>query len=65
MKKYDPLWHDINTLLSQLQSLNVIELVWYHYTKYNNNAPSKLLQLQIEKVQKQLDDAPNYSQEIY
>jgi hypothetical protein len=57
MKQYDEEWQAVNTLLSFLRSSNVVELVHDFYAQYNNPAPAKLLEEQIELVQKHLDNA--------
>lgn len=60
MRKYDELWNDINTLLFFLRgsSMSVVELVdRYFLDKFGNDAPGILLQEQIDKLQKRLDDA--------
>lgn len=50
------LYNDLNTLLSFLRSANVVELVRAHYSIYNNDAPPILLEDQIKKLQKHLDN---------
>jgi len=59
MKKHDPLWQDINTLLSYLRTgrLNAVYLVDRPFLKYGNSAPGELLRRQIDKLQKRLDEA--------
>ena len=55
--KYSPLYDDQNTLLSMLKSSNVVRLVHQQYSIWNNTAPGELLQEQIQKLQRYLDDA--------
>jgi hypothetical protein len=55
MKKYDELWHDINTLLS-FQTKNLVE---NYYKPFGNDAPAELLQSQMDKLQKTLNEAEN------
>ncbi len=57
MKKYDPLWNEINNLLSLLDGCEVVSLVRDYYAKYNNSAPPGLLKSHMEKLQKLLDEA--------
>jgi hypothetical protein len=58
MKKYDPLWQDINNLLAFLESYGTVEnLVREYFAQFNNDAPPKLLRLYMDKLQKRLDEA--------
>lgn len=58
LKKYDPLWNDLNSLLSFLTSYGTVEkLVKDYYAQFNNDAPSWLLRNYIDKLQKRLDEA--------
>lgn len=61
MNKYDPLWLDLNNLLSYLRSSNVVSLVNDYYFQYGNHAPGYLLKSQIDIVQKHLDDSDEYT----
>jgi hypothetical protein len=61
MRKYDDLWDELNTLLYYLRSDNfsVVHLVNEHFlVKHGNAAPGILLQQQIQKLQKRLDESP-------
>lgn len=49
---------NLNNLLSFLRSSNVVELVRKDYEKYNNDAPAKLIELEIEELQKFLSLSP-------
>lgn len=50
-------WGDINTLLAYLRGQpTVVELVDKYYGQFGNHAPAELLERQIEKVQKHLDE---------
>ena len=57
MKKYDKLYSNINNLLSHLRSSNVIERVNEYYLKFNNDAPGKIIQREMEELQDKLDNA--------
>jgi hypothetical protein len=58
MKKYDDLWKNINNLLSHLRSSKVREMVDIYYLDgYGNDAPGKLLQMEIDRLQEKLDNA--------
>jgi hypothetical protein len=60
MQKYDELWNEINTLLFFLRgsSISAVELFnRYFLDKFGNNAPGILLQEQIDKLQKRLNEA--------
>ena len=57
MKKYGALWHDINNLLSFLNSSKAVGRINDHYLKYGNDAPAQLLQQSIDKLQARLDKA--------
>ena len=57
MKKYDPLWSDINNLLSHLEAFNTVGFVEEYYAKFDNLAPKWLLEKSIQKLQKHLDQA--------
>ena len=62
MKKYDPLWQEINTLLSYLRAggaFDVVKLVDAHFLQFGNTAPGELLNRQILKLQKRLNEAEN------
>ena len=60
MKKYDELWNNINNLLSTLRSSNVVDRVNDYYVNlYNNDAPGKLIQMEMDKLQEKLDKAEN------
>lgn len=53
------LWNDLNTLLTLLHFLKAVKLIEEEYKKHSNDAPSQILQLQIEKCQKHLNDNQN------
>lgn len=63
MKKYDELWNNINNLLALLESgshppgsaVNLTKE--YYFGKFGNSAPHQLLQMEIDKLQKKLDEA--------
>ena len=58
MKKYDGLWSNINNLLSYLESSEVVKRVNNYYVGlYGNEAPGKLIQMEIDKLRKKLDNA--------
>lgn len=60
MKKHDELWHNINNLLSFLRGRTgneVVDLVNEFYLPYNNDAPGKLIEWEMAKLQDKLDKA--------
>jgi hypothetical protein len=57
MKKYDDLWQNINNLLSFLNQTDVVGLVRNHYAQFDNTAPPEILQMEIDELQKRLDEA--------
>lgn len=58
MKKYDELYSNINNLLSFLRDSNVVDKVNDFYLfKYGNDAPGKLIQMEMDKLQEKLDNA--------
>lgn len=57
MKYQDKTWQELNTLLSFLRQSNVVTLVDNYYRQYGNDAPGRLLDSQIHKLQVQLDNA--------
>ena len=60
MKKYDPLWKDLNNLLSMLSSPmpnNVVEIVRQYYAQFNNDAPPSILKSYVERLQNHLNEA--------
>ena len=59
MKKDDPLWSDVNNLLSFLRSAGCLSIVDQHFAKLNNDAPGLILKRYISKLQKHLDEAEN------
>lgn len=58
MKKYDPLWHLINSLLAQLKSFNIRKRVddYYLYV-FDNPAPGECVSETMDKLQRLLDEA--------
>ena len=46
---------ELNILLAILRDVNVVKLVQEEFTKYNNPAPSLLLERSIEKLQEKLN----------
>ncbi len=63
MRKYDELYDDINTLLSNLRSYKVIKLVNDFYLPFGNEAPGEGLQRSIDKLYDHLDWADPYKEE--
>ena len=59
MKRFDPLYIELNTLLSHLEGFDAVKLVREHFAQYNNPAPPLLLTKAIEKLQKRLEEAEN------
>lgn len=58
MKKHDKLWSNINNLLSYLRSSKVVDKVNdYYLREHGNPAPSKLIQMEMDKLQEKLNDA--------
>jgi acyl-CoA hydrolase len=64
MKKYDPLWSDLNTLLAHLNEFNVVKLVQDEFAKHHNSAPGLLLNSSIKKLQTRLDAETEIGEEI-
>ncbi len=57
MKKYGKLWNKINNLLSNLIASEVVQKVDHYYLQFGNDAPGKLLQRNMDELQKELDNA--------
>ena len=55
-KNYLVLQSDLNTLLTFAGSFHVIKAVEEYFARYNNDAPPKLLQEQIKKMYKYLEN---------
>ena len=60
MKKYDPLWQDLNNLLALLESYGTVEkLVQEYFVNRNNNEPPMtILELVKDYFAKFNNDAP-------
>lgn len=57
MKKRDKVWNDLNNLLSHLRAANAVKHVSEYFARFNNDAPPQLIQLQMDRLQKHLDEA--------
>lgn len=58
MKKYDPLWSNINNLLSYLRTSNAVDRVNdYYLGQFDNPAPGKIIQIEMDKLQEKLNKA--------
>ena len=56
MLKNDDLWNELNTLLAFLREFEVDRIVAKHYA--SNDAPARILNKLIAKLQNRLDVAP-------
>jgi len=57
MKAYDPLYSELNKLLSHLEAFEAVRLVEEYFARFDNPAPPKLLKSSIDKLQQMLNEA--------
>lgn len=57
MKKYSDTYNELNNLLSLLNSVGSVGIIRQAYEKYSNPIPALILEEQINKLQKILDNA--------